>query len=384
MNFDLTDDQKEFQRMAREFSAGEFAPKAAHWDEEKIFPKAVLKTAGELGFMGIYSPIEVGGLGLSRLDAAIIFEELAAGCTSTTAYITIHNMVTWMVSTFGSEEIKKKYAPSMCSGELLGSYCLTEPGSGSDAASLKTTATLKQNHYIVNGTKAFVSGGGESDLLVVMVRTGGEGPSGISTLLIPSNTKGIEFGKNESKMGWNSQPTRMITFNNVEIPKENLLGVEGQGFKIAMMGLDGGRINIATCSLGAATAAFNHAKKYMGEREQFGKTLDKFQVLRFKLADMATNIVAARNMIQFAAYKLDTGDTDKTSYCAMAKRMATDLCFDVCNDALQIFGGYGYIKEYPLERYVRDCRVHQILEGTNEIMRVIISRSIFKENSAKG
>ncbi|RLA62632.1 MAG: acyl-CoA dehydrogenase [Epsilonproteobacteria bacterium] len=378
MNFELTDDQKELQKMARDFSEGELAPKAPEWDEKKIFPKDVLKTAGELGFLSIYTPEDFGGIGLGRLDAAIIFEELAGGCTSTAAYMTIHNMVNWMIATWAKTDLAQKYCPDLGSGSLLGSYCLTEPGTGSDAAALKTTAVLKGDKYIVNGAKAFVSGGGETDVLVVMVRTGEAGPKGISTLLIPADLPGIEYGKNEEKMGWNSQPTKIINFVNVEVPAENLMGAEGEGFKIAMKGLDGGRINIGTCSIGAAQKCLTLAQKYMHEREAFGKPLAKFQALQFKLADMATGLVAARQMIRLAAYKLDQDDPNKTTYCAMAKKFATDEGFKICNDSIQLFGGYGYTKEYQVERFMRDARVHQILEGTNEIMNVIISRKILQ------
>jgi alkylation response protein AidB-like acyl-CoA dehydrogenase len=383
MNFELTDDQKELQKMARDFSEGELAPKAAEWDEKKIFPKDVLKQAGELGFLSIYTPEEFGGIGLGRLDAAIIFEELAGGCTSTAAFMTIHNMVNWMIATWAKPELANKYCPELGVGNLLGSYCLTEPGSGSDAAALKTTAVLKGDKYIVNGTKAFVSGGGDTDLFVVMVRTGEPGPKGISTLLIPGDLPGIEYGKNEDKMGWNSQPTRIINFVNVEVPAENLMGAEGEGFKIAMKGLDGGRINIGTCSIGAAQKCLTLAQNHMHEREAFGKTLAKFQALQFKLAEMATQLVAARNMVRLAANKLDNNDPNKTTYCAMAKKFATDEGFKICNDSIQIFGGYGYTKEYQVERFMRDTRVHQILEGTNEIMNLIIARKILQEGATE-
>ena len=378
MDFTLTEEQREFQKVARDFAQKELTTCAAKWDEEKHFPVDVIAKAGSLGFCGIYSPPEAGGMGLKRLDGAIIFEELASGCTSTAAYITIHNMVTWMVASFAKKEVVDEVCPSMSMGKKLGSYCLTEPGSGSDAAALKTTAKAKGNKYIVNGSKAFVSGAGSTDYLVVMVRTGGPGPKGVSSLLIPAKSPGIEYGKNEPKMGWNSQPTRMVNFHNVEVDKKYLLGEEGMGFKIAMMGLDGGRINIGTCSVGTAQAALDHAINYMHEREQFGKKLANFQALQFKIADMATQLVAARQMVYLAAFKLDENDPHKTTYCAMAKRFATDESFKICNEALQIYGGYGYTREYPLERFMRDCRVHQILEGTNEIMRVIIARKILE------
>ncbi|MCY4523570.1 MAG: acyl-CoA dehydrogenase family protein [Halobacteriovoraceae bacterium] len=378
MDFRLSTEQLEFQKEARGFAKKELTPSAAKWDEEKHFPVDIIAKAGELGFCGIYTPEEAGGMGLKRLDGAIIFEELAFGCTSTAAYITIHNMVTWMIASFAKKEVVKEVCPSMSMGKKLGSYCLTEPGSGSDAAALKTSAKLKNGKYVVNGSKAFVSGAGSTDYLVVMVRTGGPGAKGVSSLLISAKSPGIEYGKNEPKMGWNSQPTRIITFNNVEVDQKYLLGEEGMGFKIAMMGLDGGRINIGTCSVGTAQAALNYAKNYMHEREQFGKKLANFQALQFKIADMATQLVAARQMVHLAAFKLDEDDPHKTTFCAMAKRFASDESFKICNEALQIYGGYGYTKEYPLERFMRDCRVHQILEGTNEIMRVIIARKILE------
>lgn len=381
MNLNLTDEQKAFQEAARTFGESEMKPHAAEWDQKKHFPKDVLKKAAEMGFMGIYTREDVGGMNMGRLDAAIIFEELAACCTSTTAYITIHNMVTWMIDEFGSEEIRKKFCPPMTSGQALGSYCLTEPNSGSDAASLKTSAKKDGDFYILNGSKAFVSGGGETDTLVVMARTGDDSPKGISSFVVPANSEGISYGENEKKMGWNSQPTKVINFDNVKVPAANLLGEEGMGFKIAMKGLDGGRINIGTCSVGCAQAALNEAQRYMSERKQFGKTLSQFQALQFKIADMITDLIASRQMIRLAAYKLDQKDPTATAFCAMAKKFATDKGFDICNEALQIFGGYGYTQEYPLERFVRDARVHQILEGTNEIMRVIISRKILEEGA---
>lgn len=380
MDFSLTDDQQALQQAAREFAQGELAPHAAEWDEHSVFPKPTLRLAGDLGFCGIYTPSEYGGLGLGRLDAALIFEELAAGCTSTTAYLTIHNMATWMVATWAKPEVAQAWVPRMVAGEALGSYCLTEPGSGSDAASLKTTAALDGDHYLVNGSKMFISGAGDTDLLVVMVRTGGPGPKGISALAIPADSAGISYGRKETKMGWNSQPTRAVTFENVRVPVANRLGEEGEGFRIAMKGLDGGRINIATCSIGTAQAALDAAHRYVRERRQFGQPLMDFQVTQFKLADMLTELIAARQMVRLAASKLDAGDADTTAYCAMAKRFATDIGFKVCNEALQLFGGYGYIREYPLERMVRDTRVHQILEGTNEIMRVIVARAMQDED----
>lgn len=372
-----------FADLAKQFSDSELLPNAAKWDQEHIFPTDIIAKAGELGFCGLYSPEDAGGLGLSRLDSSIIFEQLAMGCTATTAMMTIHNMATWMIATWGNEATKETWCPSLVSGEKLASYCLTEPGSGSDAASLSTSAKKDGDHYIVNGSKVFISGAGSTAVLVVMVRTGEAGPKGISALAIPADLDGIVYGKAEEKLGWNSQPTRQITFDNVRVPVENLLGSEGEGFSMAMKGLDGGRINIATCSIGTAQQALNAAMGYMQEREQFGKPIAAFQGLQFKLADMATELVAARQMVRLAAYKLDKNDPEKTAYCAMAKRFATDIGFQVCDAALQIHGGYGYIKEYPLERHFRDVRVHQILEGTNEIMRVIIARRLLTEGAGQ-
>ncbi|MCG7564938.1 acyl-CoA dehydrogenase family protein [Pseudoalteromonas sp. CnMc7-15] len=380
MDFNLTEDQQAFADMAERFAAQELAPFAAKWDQEHIFPIETLQKAGELGFCGLYTPEEVGGLGLSRLDSSIIFEQLAKGCTATTAMLTIHNMATWMVASFGTDSAKERYCPELVTGEKLASYCLTEPGSGSDAASLKTKAVRDRDDYLISGSKMFISGAGSTQVLVVMARTGEAGPKGISAFVVPADAEGISYGKAEEKMGWNAQPTRLVTFENVRIPQDHLLGQEGEGFKFAMQGLDGGRINIATCSLGTAQQALNTAKEYLKEREQFGKPLAAFQALQFKLADMNTELVAARQMIRLAAFKLDSNDSEKTTYCAMAKRFATDVGVKVCDDALQIHGGYGYIKEYPLERHLRDVRVHQILEGTNEIMRVIIARRILADH----
>ena len=383
MNFDLTEDQQMFAALAKQFSDSELLPNAAKWDLEHTFPKDVITKAGELGFCGLYAPEEAGGLGLSRLDSSIIFEQLAMGCTTTTAMMTIHNMATWMIATWGTASVKETWCPQLVTGEKLASYCLTEPGSGSDAASLSTSAKKDGDHYIINGSKVFISGAGETEVLVVMVRTGGAGAKGISALVIPADLEGVIYGKAEEKLGWNAQPTRQITFDNVKVPLENLLASEGEGFSLAMKGLDGGRINIATCSIGTAQQALNTAMAYMKEREQFGKPIAAFQGLQFKLADMATELVAARQLVRLAAYKLDQNDPEKTAYCAMAKRFATDVGFQVCDAALQIHGGYGYIKEYPLERHFRDVRVHQILEGTNEIMRVIIARRLLTEGAGQ-
>ena len=382
MDFELNEEQVAFADMARAFAQNEMEPHAAEWDQEQIFPVEVLRKAGEMGFCGLYSPEDVGGLGLSRLDASIIFEQLAMGCTSTTAFITIHNMATWMIADFANEDTRQKWCPDLTAGLKLASYCLTEPGAGSDAASLKTTARRDGDNYVLNGSKVFISGAGSTDVLVVMARTGEAGPKGISAFAVDAQTAGIVYGKKEEKMGWNSQPTRMITFEDAVIPADCLMGNEGDGFKIAMKGLDGGRINIATCSVGTAQAAVNKARDYLHERKQFGKELANFQALQFKLADMATELVAARQMVRMAASKLDANHPDKTIYCAMAKRFATDTGFNVADDALQMFGGYGYIKEYPMERFVRDNRVHRILEGTNEIMRVLIARRMLMQDTA--
>ena len=376
MDFELSEDQRAFADTARAFAEAELAPHAALWDAESIFPREAIAKAGELGFCGLYAPENAGGLALPRLDATLVFEEMAAVDPSTTAFITIHNLATWMLGTWATDAVRAQWGEALTSGQKLASYCLTEPGAGSDAASLKTRAELVGHEYIINGSKAFISGAGATDVLVLMARTGDaqSGAGGISAFVVPANAEGVSYGKKEEKMGWNSQPTRVINFDNVRIPANHLLGREGEGFKIAMKGLDGGRINIATCSVGAAQGALKQAQSYMQERKQFGKPIASFQALQFKLADMATELVAARQMVRLAASKLDAGARDASTYCAMAKRFATDAGFNVCNDALQLHGGYGYIREYPLERLMRDARVHQILEGTNEIMRVIIAR----------
>ncbi|MEZ8826059.1 acyl-CoA dehydrogenase family protein [Vibrio amylolyticus] len=381
MDFELNEDQRMFSDTARQFAIERLAPMAAEWDEQCVFPKDVLREAGELGFLSLYTPEEQGGLALSRLDSSIIFEQLSMGCTSTTAFMTIHNMVTWMVASFATEEAKQTYCPKLVTGEFLGSYCLTEPNAGSDAASLTTSATQSANGYVLNGGKAFISGAGETDVLVVMARTGESGAKGISAFVVSANATGVSYGRKEPKMGWNSQPTRSVTFENVQLPSASLLGEEGQGFEFAMKGLDGGRINIATCSIGTAQQALNQSIQYVQERKQFGKNLGQFQGLQFKLSDMATELVAARQLVRYAASKLDNGAPEATAYCAMAKRFATDVGFKVCDQALQLYGGYGYIKEYPLERYFRDVRVHQILEGTNEIMRLIVARRLLAEGA---
>ncbi|WP_262629892.1 acyl-CoA dehydrogenase family protein [Vibrio alginolyticus] len=379
MDFELNEDQLAFAEVAKQFADQMLAPHAAEWDENHHFPKDVLRQAGELGFLSIYTPPEHGGLGLSRLDAAIIFEQLAMGCTATTAFMTIHNMATWMITSFAKAEVAQQFSVDLISGEKLASYCLTEPNAGSDAASLTTSAVRDGDEFVLNGAKVFISGAGDTDVLVVMARSCGEGAGGVSAFVVPADCEGISYGKKEAKMGWNCQPTRMITFENVRIPADYLLGEEGEGFKFAMLGLDGGRINIATCSVGTAQQALNEAKQYMTERKQFGRSLAQFQALQFKLADMATELVAARQMVRLAAAKLDAQHAEKSAYCAMAKRFATDVSFKVCDQALQIHGGYGYIKEYPVERHFRDVRVHQILEGTNEIMRLIVARRLLTE-----
>ena len=377
MNFEYNQDQLAIQEMAKNFAETEFAPYASEWDQNEIFPVQTLKKAAELGLAAIYVNEKHGGSGLSRLDAAIIFEELARGCVSTAAYLSIHNMVTWMIDSHGSESIKEKFINRLSTMEIMSSYCLTEAGSGSDAAAMKTSALRKGNsHYVLNGSKSFISGGPTSDVFAVMCRTGEDGANGVSCVLIEKQTKGLSFGKQEKKMGWNSQHTSTVNFDNCEIPIDNIVGNEGDGFKIAMKGLDGGRVNIAACSLGGARAALEASLSYASDRKQFGKSIDQFQATQFKLADMATELEASRLMVLRAAASLDSKDIQATKYCAMAKRFATDICSDICNEALQIHGGYGYLKDFPLERLVRDLRVHQILEGTNEIMRVIISRKL--------
>ncbi|WP_448217378.1 acyl-CoA dehydrogenase family protein [Endozoicomonas sp. 2B-B] len=382
MNFTLTEDQIAFRDLAAQFSRQELLPHAADWDRDSTFPIETLRRAGKLGFLSLYAPESMGGMGLSRLDSSLVFEQLAMGCTSTTAYMTIHNMVVWMVGLAASDEVLSEWSETLVTGEKLASYCLTEPGSGSDAASLKTRAVREGDEYVLSGSKMFISGAGSTSLLLVMARTGQEGPKGISAFAVPADSEGITYGRNEKKMGWKSQPTRLVSFDNVRIPASSLLGMEGEGFTLAMKGLDGGRINIATCSVGTAQQALNTAREYLRERKQFGKALAEFQALQFRLADMATELTAARQMVRLAAFKLDQKDPEATAYCAMAKRFATDVGFKICDEALQLHGGYGYINEYPLERHVRDTRVHQILEGTNEIMRLIIARRILADEYA--
>ncbi|KAL7831702.1 hypothetical protein AOLI_G00292500 [Acnodon oligacanthus] len=376
----LTDEQKEFQKVAFEFAANEMAPHMAEWDQNEIFPVETMRKAAQLGFGGIYVRPEVGGSGLSRLDTSIIFEALSTGCASTTAYISIHNMCAWMIDTFGSNELREKFCPDLCSMEKLASYCLTEPGSGSDAASLSTSAKLQGDHYVLNGSKAFISGGGDTDVYVVMCRTGGKGPKGISCVVVEKGTPGLSFGKKEKKVGWNSQPTRAVIFEDCAVPVTNRLGSEGQGFNIAMKGLNGGRINIASCSLGAAHASVLLARDHISVRKQFGETLSNSQFLQFKLAEMATRLVASRLLVRQAALALQENRPDAVSLCSMAKLFATDECFSICNQALQMHGGYGYLKDYAVQQFVRDLRVHQILEGTNEVMRMIIARDLLTES----
>src|SRR5262252_1383287 len=376
MDFALSDEQQAFQETARQFARDEWLPYAPSWDTHEEFPVEALRKAAALGFAGIYVKDEFGGSGLTRLDAALIFEELAAACVSTAAYLSIHNMAAWMIDRFGTREQRARFLPRLMTMAHFSSYCLTEPGSGSDAAALATRAVREGDDYVLNGTKAFISGGSISDVYVTMVRTGGAGANGISCLVVEKGAPGLSFGKKERKLGWNSQPTAMVIFEDCRVPVANRLGAEGDGFKIAMMGLDGGRLNVSACSLGGARASLDAAREHLLERRQFGQLLADFQALRFKFADMATELEAARLMVRRGAVNLDRGDPEATMHCAMAKRIATDSGFRICNEALQLFGGYGYLKDFPIERYLRDVRVHQILEGTNEIMRVIIARRL--------
>jgi alkylation response protein AidB-like acyl-CoA dehydrogenase len=379
MDFELNEDQRAIEDAARRFASERLAPFASEWDEKEHFPVDVMCEAAALGFASIYVKGDVGGSEMSRLDAAIIFEELSAGCTSTAAFLSIHNMASWMIDRFGGEEQRKRFLPTLTTMEKIASYCLTEPGSGSDAASLKTRAVKDGDHYVLNGSKAFISGAGVSDVYVCMVRTGEDGAKGVSCLVIEKGTKGLSFGKKERKMGWNSQPTAQVIFEDCRVPVANRIGAEGEGFRIAMAGLDGGRINIGACSVGTARAALEEAKTYSRDRKQFGKPISEFQASQFKLADMATELEASRLMIRSAADALDKKQPRATMLCAMAKRFASDMGFKIANDALQLHGGYGYLKDFPAERHVRDLRVHQILEGTNEIMRVIVAREMFRQ-----
>ncbi|KAA0596749.1 alkylation response protein AidB-like acyl-CoA dehydrogenase [Azospirillum lipoferum] len=375
MSFELTEDQIAIRDMALSFARDELAPNAVEWDQKKHFPVDTLRAAGELGMGGIYVSEDHGGSALSRFDAVVIFEALSQGCPTIASYISIHNMVAGMVDNFGNDEQKAHWLPKLCTMEWLASYCLTEANAGSDAAALRTRAVRDGDSYILNGAKQFISGAGSSDLYLVMARTGEDGPGGISAFLVPKDTPGLSFGANEHKMGWNAQPTRAVILEDARIPASTLLGQEGMGFKFAMKGLDGGRINIAACSIGGAQAALDKALTYMSERKAFGQTLDRFQALQFRIADMATELEAARTFVHRAASALDAKSKDATRLCAMAKRFATDTGFEVANNALQLFGGYGYLADYGVEKIVRDLRVHQILEGTNEIMRLIVSRS---------
>jgi len=374
-----SEEQRAIAELARDFAREELAPRAEVWDRDHVFPVETLRKAAALGLAGIYVAEEVGGAGLGRIEAALVFEELARGCPSTAAYLSIHNMVAWMIDAHGDLEQRRAFLPDLCSMARFGSYCLTEPGSGSDAASLRTTARRDGDDYVLDGAKAFISGAGASDVYLVMCRTGGPGPSGISAILVEKGTKGLSFGKQEEKLGWHSQPTAAVVFEDCRVPIRNRIGAEGQGFKIAMRGLDGGRINIAACSLGAAAECLDRAIAYTRERRQFGRAIAEFQHTQFTLADMASELEAARLMVWRAARKLDTDAPDATVAAAMAKRLATDLGFSIVDRALQLFGGYGYIRDYGIERYLRDCRVHRILEGTNEIMRLIIARRLLAE-----
>ena len=376
MDFELSEQQRAIKDTARAFAHGEMMPLARQWDEEEVFPADTLRQAAALGFGGIYVSADLGGSALSRLDAALIFEELAQGCPSTAAYISIHNMVAWMIDAYGAGELRERLLPDLCSMAKFASYCLTEPDSGSDAASLKTRAVRENDHYVLDGNKAFISGGGRSDVYIVMARTGEGGPPGISCFLVENGTPGLSFGAKEKKLGWHSQPTAMVILEGCRIPVANRIGAEGQGFKIAMRALDGGRLNIAACSLGGAQFCLDRTVTYMKERKQFGTRLADFQALGFRIADYATAIEAARLMLHRAAAALDLGDPGATRLAAMAKRLATDTGFDVVNGCLQLHGGYGYLRDHPIERVLRDLRVHQILEGTNEVMRVIVSRDM--------
>ncbi len=381
MDFMLTEEQAAIRQMARDFAAEEIAPFALEWDREKHFPVETIRNAGALGMGGIYVRDDIGGAGLGRVESALIMEALAGGCPAVASYISIHNMCAWMVDRFGNQQQREQWLPGLVTMDRLASYCLTEPGSGSDAAALKTRAVRDGDHYVVSGQKQFISGAGASDVYVVMVRTGEDGPKGISTLLVPADTPGLSFGADERKMGWHAQPTRAVILDSARVPVANRLGEEGDGFRIAMAGLDGGRLNIAAASLGGAQSAFDKALAYMGDRKAFGQPLTAFQALQFSLADMAANLEMCRTFLWRAATALDEKAPDATTLCAMAKRLVTDRCFEVANGALQLHGGYGYLAEYGIEKIVRDLRVHQILEGTNEIMNVIIARSLIGRTS---
>ncbi len=377
--YDLTDEQRQIQEMAQQFTADALTPHAAEWDEKHIFPRDTIRAAAELGFGAIYVSEESGGIGLGRLEAALIMEAMAYGCPSTSAFISIHNMSAWMIDRFGAAAVKEKYLPSLTTMERMGSYCLTEPGAGSDAAALKTRAVRDGDHYVVSGSKAFISGGGENEIYVCMVRTGAEGPKGISCLVIEKDMPGVSFGAQEKKLGWHSQPTAQVNFDEVRVPVENLVGGEGEGFRIAMMGLDGGRLNIGACSLGGAQRCLDEAVSYTKERKAFGQAIADFQNTQFMLADMETELQAARTLLYQAAVKVTGNAPDKTKFAAMAKRFATDVGSEVADKALQLHGGYGYLQDYPIERIWRDLRVHSILEGTNQIMRMIVARELLRQ-----
>jgi len=377
--FDLTDEQREIQDLARRFTADRITPFAAEWDEKHIFPRDTIREAAELGFAALYVSEESGGIALGRREAALIMEAMAYGCPSTSAFISIHNMASWMIDRFGDADVKGRYLPDLVTMDRMASYCLTEPGSGSDAAALKTRAVRDGDHYVVSGSKQFISGGGENEVYVTMVRTGEDGPKGISCLVIDKDTPGVSFGANERKLGWHSQPTRQVMFDNVRIPVANRLGAEGEGFRIAMMGLDGGRLNIGACSLGGAQRCLDEAVAYVKDRRQFGKAIAEFQNTQFTLADMATELEAARALLYLAAAKVTDNAPDKTRFAAMAKRLATDTGSSVVDRALQLHGGYGYLMDYPIERFWRDLRVHSILEGTNQVMRMIVGRDLLKD-----
>ncbi len=377
--FSLTEDQLAIQEMAQKFTADAITPFAAEWDEKHIFPRDTIKQAADLGFGGIYVSEESGGIGLGRLESALIMEAMAYGCPSTSAFISIHNMASWMIDTFGSQAVKDKYLPDLIPMEKISSYCLTEAGAGSDAASLKTKAVRDGDHYIVNGSKQFISGGGANEIYVTMTRTSDDGAKGVTCLVIEKDMEGVSFGANEKKLGWHSQPTAQVNFDNVRVPVENRVGDEGEGFRIAMAGLDGGRLNIGACSLGGAQRCLDEAVNYTKERKQFGKAISDFQNTQYMLADMATDLEASRALLYLAAAKVTEGAPDKTKFAAMAKRLATDNGSKIVNDALQLFGGYGYLQDYPIERFWRDLRVHSILEGTNQVMRMIVSRELLRQ-----
>ncbi len=377
--FALTDDQLAIQEMAQRFTADNITPHAAEWDEKHIFPIDTIKQTAELGFGAIYVSEESGGIGLGRLEAALIMEAMAYGCPSTSAFISIHNMAAWMIDRFGSQTVKDKYLPDLVTMDKIASYCLTEPSSGSDAAALKTTAKLDGDHYVLNGSKQFISGAGSNEVYVAMVRTGEDGPKGITCMVIEKDKPGVSFGANEKKLGWHSQPTAQLILEDVRVPVENVVGGEGEGFRIAMMGLDGGRLNIGACSLGGAHRCLDEAIKYTKERSQFGKPVAEFQNTQFTLADMATDLEAARALLYLAAAKVTENAPDKTRFSAMAKRLATDNGSSIVDRALQLHGGYGYLQDYPIERFWRDLRVHSILEGTNQIMRMVVGRDLLRQ-----